>query len=187
MEKQVIDTGVPGLGVPLNLAVRFGPLFFVSGLPPFHGAYATTLREARERGETPPPFPDMPIAEQAKIVMDHLQQIVEAAGSTMDHLLKVNVWLKHQSDMNAFDKVYQRYFKSPETYPARTRLQAGATPLGCGLEVEAIGYIPGVAWETAETARRIRATLPKTRPRTAASKKTSPSRRRRAAKSRRKH
>jgi len=30
--------------------------------------------------------------------------------------------------------------------PARTRLQAGATPLGCGLEVEAIGYIPSAAW-----------------------------------------
>lgn len=178
MDKQVIDTGVPGLGVPLNLAVRFGPLFFVSGLPPFHGAYAAKLRGARERGETPPPFPDMPISEQAKIVMDHLKQIVEAAGSTMDHLLKVNVWLKNQSDMNAFDKVYRSYFKSPETYPARTRLQAGATPLGCGLEVEAIGYIPGVPWGASKAAKRVRVSSASKR-RTAASKAASLARRRR--------
>jgi 2-iminobutanoate/2-iminopropanoate deaminase len=60
----------------------------------------------------------------------------------MDHLLKVNVWLKNQSDQSVFDKVYRRYFTSPETMPARTRLQAAGTPLGCGLEVEAIGYVP---------------------------------------------
>ena len=167
MEKQVIETGVPALGVPLNLAVRFGPLFFVSGLPPFHGEYARKLRAARERGEAPPPFPDLPITEQAKIVMDHLKQIVEAAGSTMDHLLKVNVWLKNQADMTAFDKVYRTYFKSPDTYPARTRLQAGATPLGCGLEVEAIGYIPGASWPAAAKPSRkpVRAKRPrKSRP-----------------------
>ena len=186
MDKQVIDTGVPGLGVPLNLAVRFGPLFFVSGLPPFHGEYAIKLREARERGETPPPFPDMPVAEQAEIVMDHLKQIVDAAGSSMDHLLKVNVWLKHQSDMNAFDKVYRRYFKSPETYPARTRLQAGATPLGCGLEVEAIGYIPGAPWKTSKAVKRVRVSSSRKRPGAAASKVTASARRRRSTKSRRK-
>ena len=84
----------------------------------------------------------MPFEEQATVVMDHLKEIVEAAGSTMDHLLKVNVWLKNQSDSPVFDRVYRTYFKSIETMPARTRLQAGGTPMDCGLEVEAIGYIP---------------------------------------------
>ena len=50
--------------------------------------------------------------------------------------------LKNQSDQPIFDRVYRPYFNSPETLPARTRLQAGGTPMGCGLEVEAIGYIP---------------------------------------------
>jgi 2-iminobutanoate/2-iminopropanoate deaminase len=74
--------------------------------------------------------------------MDHLREIVEAAGSTMDHLLKVNVWLKSQSDAAVFDRVYRRYFSSPRMLPARTRLQAGGMPMDCGLEVEAIGYVP---------------------------------------------
>jgi 2-iminobutanoate/2-iminopropanoate deaminase len=74
--------------------------------------------------------------------MDHLKQIVEAAGSTMDHLLKVNVWLKGQSDAATFDRVYRCYFSSVPTLPARTRLPAGGMPMDCGLEVEATGYIP---------------------------------------------
>lgn len=142
MEKQVIETSVPDLGVPLNMAVRFGQLLFVSGIPPFSPEFAARLRDARAGKGSMPQFPDMPFEEQARMVMDYLKDIVEASGSTMDHLLKVNVWLKNQADQPAFDRVYRGYFSAPETLPARTRLQAGGTPLGCGLEVEAIGYIP---------------------------------------------
>lgn len=142
MDKVVIKSKVPELGVPLNMAVRFGQLLFVSGIPPFREEFASKLREARDNKQPLPPFPDMPFEEQATVVMDHLKEIVEAAGSTMDHLLKVNVWLKNQKDSLVFDRVYRSYFNSPETLPARTRLQAGGTPMDCGLEVEAIGYIP---------------------------------------------
>jgi 2-iminobutanoate/2-iminopropanoate deaminase len=143
VEKAVIQTRIPESGAPLNLAVRFGALLFISGIPPFREEFASRLRDARAKQHPLPPFPNMPFEEQATIVMDHLKQIVEAAGSTMDHLLKVNVWLKNQSDQEAFDRVYRPYFRSPETMPARMRMQSGATPMGCGLEVEAIGYIPG--------------------------------------------
>jgi 2-iminobutanoate/2-iminopropanoate deaminase len=142
VDKVVIKSKVPELGVPLNMAVRFGQLLFVSGIPPFREEFASKLREARDNKQPLPPFPDMPFEEQATVVMDHLKEIVEAAGSTMDHLLKVNVWLKNQKDSLVFDRVYRSYFNSPETLPARTRLQAGGTPMDCGLEVEAIGYIP---------------------------------------------
>ena len=142
MDKENIKSNVPELGVPLNMAVKFGQLLFVSGIPPFDETFAASLREARAKGAPLPAFPDMPFEAQAKLVMDYLKDIVESAGSTMDHLLKVNVWLKNQSDQPAFDKVYRTYFKSPETMPARTRLQAGGTPMGCGLEVEAVGYVP---------------------------------------------
>ena len=141
-EKAVVESNVPDLGVPLNMAVRYGDLLFVSGIPPFRESFASQLRVARASGNPLPKFPDMPFEEQATVVMDHLKEIVEAAGSTMDHLLKVNVWLKRQSDAPVFDRVYRRYFSSPEALPARTRLAAGGMPMDCGLEVEAIGYIP---------------------------------------------
>src|SRR6266853_1731280 len=41
-----------------------------------------------------------------------------------------------------FDRIYRTYFSGRETLPARTRIQAGRTPMDCGLEVEAIGYVP---------------------------------------------
>ena len=141
-EKAVVKSNVPDLGVPLNMAVRYGDLLFVSGIPPFRESFASQLRAARASGNPLPKFPEMLFEEQATVVMDHLKEIVEAAGSSMDHLLKVNVWLKSQSDAPVFDRVYRRYFSSPETLPARTRLAAGGMPMDCGLEVEAIGYIP---------------------------------------------
>jgi 2-iminobutanoate/2-iminopropanoate deaminase len=60
----------------------------------------------------------------------------------MDCLLKVIVWLRDQRDAEVFDRIYRGYFSSREALPARTRIQAGRTPLDCGLEVEAIGYVP---------------------------------------------
>lgn len=74
--------------------------------------------------------------------MDHLKALVEAAGSNMDCLLKVIVWLKDQRQQEAFDRIYRTYFSSAEALPARTRMQAGRTPMDCALEVEAIGYVP---------------------------------------------
>jgi 2-iminobutanoate/2-iminopropanoate deaminase len=100
------------------------------------------LREARARGLPIPPFPNPPFAEQARLVMDNMKKLVEAAGSNMDCLLKVIVWLRDQRDAEEFDRIYRTYFSSREMLPARTRMQAGRTPLDCGLEIEAIGYVP---------------------------------------------
>lgn len=142
-EKHVYDAGLPSTNAPFNLCVRHGDLIFVSGLPPFDEAYSNALREAREKGLPVPPFPNPPFPEQVRLVMDNLKKLAEAAGSNMDCLLKVIVWLRDQRDAEQFDRIYRTYFTSPETLPARTRIQAGRTPLDCGLEVEAIGYVPG--------------------------------------------
>jgi 2-iminobutanoate/2-iminopropanoate deaminase len=146
MEKQVFDAGVPQTGGPFNLCVRYGPLIFVSGLPPFDEEFSARLREARRTGAPLPEPPDVSFEQEAEVVMERLKRLVEEAGSNMDCLLKVNVWLKDQSQMEVFDRVYRRYFSSEEARPARTRLQAGGTPLDCGLEVEAIGFVPGATW-----------------------------------------
>lgn len=142
MDKQVIKAGVPETGGPFNLGVKYGNLIFISGLPPFDEAYSSELRNARRDGRPIPRFPDVPFERQVRIVMDHLKKLVEAAGSNMDCLLKVIVWLKDQSQQEEFDRIYRTYFKSPDVLPARTRMQAGRTPMDCGLEVEAIGYVP---------------------------------------------
>ena len=145
MEKRIYDAGLPSSSAPFNLCVRYGDLIFVSGLPPFDAEFTRQLREAREQGRPIPPFPDVPFERQVRIVMDNMKKLVEDAGSNMDCLLKVIVWLKDQRQAEEFDRIYRTYFSSREALPARTRIQAGRTPMDCGLEVEAIGYVPTIA------------------------------------------
>jgi 2-iminobutanoate/2-iminopropanoate deaminase len=142
MNKRVINADVPTTGGPFNLCIRHGSMVYVSGLPPFDEEYAARLRAARSAGTPIPPFPATPFEVQARRVMDHLRSLLEAAGSNMDCLLKVVVWLKDQSDQEAFDRVYRTYFQSSESLPTRTRMQAGRTPMDCGLEIDAIGFVP---------------------------------------------
>jgi 2-iminobutanoate/2-iminopropanoate deaminase len=142
MQKQIIKADVPEAGATFNLCVKHGDTFYISGLPPFDAEFSAQLRAARANKQPLPPFPDIPFERQVRIVMDHLKKLVEAAGSNMDCLLKVSVWLKDQRQQEEFDRIYRTYFTSQEALPARTRLQAGRMPLDCGVEVEAIGYVP---------------------------------------------
>ncbi len=146
LEKQVVQCDVPEMGGPINTAVAFGPLVFVSGLPPFDEEFCRRMREARSRGEPLPKYEAPSFEQDCRIVMDHMKIALEAAGSNMDCLLKVTVWLKDQTQQDVFDKVYRSYFSSFDKLPSRTRMQAGRTPRDCGLEVDAIGYIPGKSW-----------------------------------------
>ena len=113
MSKEVIRADVPETGGPFNLCVKYGNLIFISGLPPFAGDFAAKLREARAKGQPVPPFPDLAFDVQVRIVMDHLKKLVEAAGSNMDCLLKVIVWLKDQRQAEEFDRHLSRLFHQP--------------------------------------------------------------------------
>jgi 2-iminobutanoate/2-iminopropanoate deaminase len=159
-EKLVYDAGLPSSSAPFNLCVRYGDLIFISGLPPFDATYSGALREAREKGQPIPPFPNPPFEQQVRLVMDNMKKLVEAAGSNMDCLLKVIVWLRDQRDAEVFDRIYRGYFSSREALPARTRIQAGRTPLDCGLEVEAIGYVPKTKTRARKAATRKRKSRP---------------------------
>ena len=142
MDKEVINGDVPTTGGPFNLCIRHGNMVYVSGLPPFDEEYSASLRAARAPGTPIPPFPATPFDVQATGVMDHHKSLVEAAGSNMECLLKVVVWLKDQSDQEAFDRIYRSYFAGEQSLPTRTRMQAGRTPMDCALEIDAIGFVP---------------------------------------------
>jgi 2-iminobutanoate/2-iminopropanoate deaminase len=143
LEKQVVQCAVPEMGGPINTAVTFGQMIFISGLPPFDEEFCAKMRDARAKGEPLPAYVAPSFEKECRIVMDNIKIAMEAAGSNMDCLLKVTVWLKDQTQQDVFDKVYRSYFSSFDKLPARTRMQAGRTPRDCGLEVDCIGYIPG--------------------------------------------
>src|SRR3546814_16926930 len=89
MQKQVVRSPrVPETGGPFNLAVRYGDMIYVSGLPPFEEDFCVRLREARSKGEPLPKYERRPIEVETRIVMNHMLWLLQAAGTGMDNLLK---------------------------------------------------------------------------------------------------
>jgi 2-iminobutanoate/2-iminopropanoate deaminase len=75
------------------------------------------------------------IEAQARQVFDNLRRCLEAAGSSLDEVVKVNAFLADFADFEAYNEVYRQHFSAP--FPVRTTVQAGLAP-GLRLEVEAI-------------------------------------------------
>jgi len=79
------------------------------------------------------------IAEQARRTLENVRTCVEAAGCTMDDVVKVNAYLADLGDFPAYNEVYVEFFSRP--YPARTSVQAGLPP-GVLIEIEAVARRP---------------------------------------------
>ena len=76
------------------------------------------------------------IATQADQVFSNLAAIAEAAGGTLNNVVKVNISLTDLSDFAAVNTVMASHFEAP--YPARACVQVAALPKGADIEVEAI-------------------------------------------------
>jgi len=79
------------------------------------------------------------IKEQTQQALENVKGVVEAAGSSLDNVVKVTVFLAnidHFADMNA---VYSTFF--PENPPARSAFQVGKLPLGALIEIEAVALV----------------------------------------------
>jgi 2-iminobutanoate/2-iminopropanoate deaminase len=76
------------------------------------------------------------VRSETKRVFENLRAILQAAGSSLDHVVKCNVYLRDMNDFAAMNEVYQTYFSPP--FPARTTIQAGALPGGIAVEIECI-------------------------------------------------
>jgi len=68
-----------------------------------------------------------------------VRPLIEAAGCTLDDVVKVNAYLADLGDFPAYNEVYVEFFTQP--YPARTSVQAGLPP-GVLIEIEAIARKP---------------------------------------------
>ncbi len=74
-----------------------------------------------------------------KRVLENIKAIVEAAGGSLDNIVKVTVYLKDIRLFKEFNEVYKEYFKKEP--PARVVIEVANIPLNADLEVEAIAYI----------------------------------------------
>ena len=73
---------------------------------------------------------------QARQALTNLQAVLEAAGSSLDRVLKVTVFMQDMNDFKAVNGVYAQFFTHDP--PARSAVQVAALPLGGLVEIEAI-------------------------------------------------
>ena len=112
MQKQVIKSDVPETGGPFNLCVRHGDMIYVSGLPPFDAEFSAQAQRRARQQAADPGVPRHPVRAAGADRDGSPEELVEAAGSNMDCLLKVIVWLKDQRQQEEFDRIYRSYFTS---------------------------------------------------------------------------
>jgi len=108
--------------VPLSAVVRAGDFVFVSGLPPIDLDTGELVR-----GD---------IVAQAEQVLKNVKAALETAGSSLDKVVKVNVFITNSAWFNRFNEVYARYF--PKDPPARTFVAMSSWPWEFDIEIECI-------------------------------------------------
>jgi 2-iminobutanoate/2-iminopropanoate deaminase len=123
MDREVIaTTRAPGAVGPYSQAVVAGNLVFTAGqiaLDPVTGQLiGDEIRAQTER------------------VLQNLQAVLEAAGSSLAEVVKTTVFLQDMEDFATMNQVYARFFASSP--PARSTVEVGGLPLGALVEIEAI-------------------------------------------------
>ena len=123
MGKIVVSTNkAPGAIGPYSQGIKANGFIFVSGqlpLDPGTGAFV-------EGG----------IENQTKQSLTNVKNILEAAGSGMDKVVKTTVFLKNIADFAAMNSVYSEFFTTE--CPARSAFQVVSLPKDAALEIEVI-------------------------------------------------
>ncbi|KIJ65297.1 hypothetical protein HYDPIDRAFT_28011 [Hydnomerulius pinastri MD-312] len=82
------------------------------------------------------------IQAQTRAALENMKKILEGAGSGLEHVVKVNVFLVNLvRDFHQMNEVYTEFFP-PEAMPARTCIGVAALPAGGAVEIECIAELP---------------------------------------------
>ena len=127
MEKEIVEipvlSDVPRrLGVPLSVCVRAGGFIFVSGLPPIDLKTGELIQ-----GD---------IAAQTEQVLENIKHTLENAGSSLDRVVKCQVFVTNAAYYRIVNEVYGRYF--PHDPPARTFVAMASWPMEFDIEMECV-------------------------------------------------
>lgn len=124
--RDVIRTdGAPAAVGAYSQAIRAGDLVFTAGqlgINPATGELASD-----------------DVAGQAEVALRNVEAILSAAGSGLDRLVKVTVFLADIDDWPALNEVYSRIV--PEPFPARSAFAVKALPRAARVEIEAVGVV----------------------------------------------
>lgn len=79
------------------------------------------------------------IEAQTEQVFRNLSAVLEAAGSSVDHIVKATVFLADMNDYNTMNELYRKHFKGDP--PARTTVQVARLPRDAKIEIEAVAVL----------------------------------------------
>lgn len=121
--RDAVNAGrAPAAVGPYSHAVRSGELLYLSGQTPIDPATGRLVE-----GD---------VTAQTSRVFANLAAVLDAAGLTLDDVVKVNVYLTDMADFAAMNQAYADVFAEP--FPARTTVAVAGLPLGARVEIEAI-------------------------------------------------
>ena len=121
----VSTENAPGAIGPYSQAVKTGNMVFCSGQIPIDTATGEFVSED--------------VAEQTEQVLKNLSAVLEAAGTSLDKVVKTTVFLADMNDFAAMNDVYAKFFDANK--PARATVQAARLPRDARVEIECIAVI----------------------------------------------
>jgi 2-iminobutanoate/2-iminopropanoate deaminase len=122
MKSAVASGDLPRPVGPYSPAVRAGEFLFISGQIP-----VDPLSGQLVEGD---------IGRQTARVMENLRLLLEAAGLSLDAVVRTTVYLADMADFEEMNAAYGRFFTEP--YPARSTVQAARLPKDARIEIDAI-------------------------------------------------
>ncbi len=126
MQKKIISTNkAPQAIGPYSQAVRFNDLLFISGQIPIEPKSGAILTGN--------------IKEQTMQILENLNSILTAGGSSLNNVLRVTIFLTNLEDYAAVNEVYTQFFE--ESQPARSTVQVSRLPMDAQIEIDAIAGI----------------------------------------------
>lgn len=125
MRKIVFTDKAPGAIGPYSQANIVGDFIFASGqvgMDPVTGEIAEGVEAQTEQ------------------VLKNVRAIIEAAGASMEQVVKTTCFLKDMNDFVAMNAVYAKHFKEG-SYPSRSAVEVARLPKDVLIEIEVIAYI----------------------------------------------
>ena len=122
MKKQVNTSLAPAAIGPYSQGVIAGNLLFVSGQIPLNPVDGSLVSDSLES--------------QANQVFENLRAIIQEAGTSFEHVLKLTIYLTDLENFAAVNKVMENYFNEP--YPARATVEVSRLPKDVEVEIDAI-------------------------------------------------
>ncbi len=124
--KEIISTeNAPGAIGPYSQAVKVNGMVFCSGQIPIDV----------KTGE----FVSNDVSEQTHQVLKNLSAVLEAAGSSLNNVVKTTVFLADMNDFTAVNEIYAGYFS--DNKPARATVQAARLPRDARVEIDCIAVV----------------------------------------------